>query len=43
MIFPAHGSDALNASASCGDVSRALSGPCRTRAFGAKSFAAAAL
>src|SRR5579864_7745384 len=43
MILPAHGSDALNASASRGDVSRTSSGPCRMRAFGANSLAAAAL
>src|ERR1700751_5428057 len=41
MIRPAHGSDALNATASSGDVSRASRGPWMMRAFGANSFAAA--
>src|SRR5579864_8175316 len=43
MILPAHGSDALNASASRGVVSCTSSGPCRMRAFGANKRAAAAL
>ena len=40
-IRPAHGSDALNATASVGDVSRTSSGPWMMRAFGANSRAAA--
>jgi alkylation response protein AidB-like acyl-CoA dehydrogenase len=43
MIFPAHGSAALNAIASWGEETRALSGPCTILAFGAKSCAAAVL
>src|SRR5258708_1674655 len=43
VIVPAHGSEELNARASCGVVSRPSSGPWMMCAFGAKSFAAAAL